>query len=45
MGHATTFFFGFLAGAACMLVVLQVMLSSIKRDIRRIIDENDETKL
>lgn len=35
MTPATTFFFGFLAGASVMLAVLQLMLASIKRDLRR----------
>ena len=39
-----TWFFGFICGAAVMLVIMQVMLSSIKKSIRRIreIEELDK---
>lgn len=36
MTHTATFFFGALTGAAAMLVVFQLVLSSIKREIRAI---------
>ncbi len=39
------YFFGVLIGVAGMLVVLQLMLSDIKRSLRRIIrDETEELK-
>lgn len=38
MNPKASFVFGFLTGAAVMLVILQWMLSSIKRDIRKIIE-------
>jgi hypothetical protein len=38
MNPTATFIFGFLTGAAAMLVVLRLMLSEIEREVRRIHD-------
>jgi hypothetical protein len=37
-------FFGFITGAAVMLVIMQIMLSSIKRSVRRIRELMEEEK-
>ena len=38
MDATAIFFFGFLCGATVMKVIMQLMLSSIKRDIRMIVE-------
>lgn len=38
MDPVTTFVIGFLSGSSVMLVIMQLMLSSIKRDIQKIIE-------